>query len=149
MNSATNTAINSHKFVINNIELNNISETVTLISSKAKTIYPPFIRGGDMELIIEEILVNICNYAYPMIDSHRQVEISLDFDEKTKSFFLKIVDFGLDFNPLLKEEPNLELDLEDRPIGGLGIHLVKKLASKVEYSRKNYQNILSLEIHST
>jgi anti-sigma regulatory factor (Ser/Thr protein kinase) len=97
-----------------------------------------------MELASEEALVNVFKYAYP--DKHDgEVEVSCGLDDDTR-FVIEITDSGTPFNPLSLSEPNLTEDVSERPIGGLGIHLIKKMMDEVEYRREGEKNILTLII---
>lgn len=57
---------------------------------------------------------------------------------------VKMEDDGAYFNPLTRPEPDVDLDIDSRPVGGLGIHLVRKLMDTVEYRREGYLNILTM-----
>ena len=94
-----------------------------------------------MELVIEELFVNICNYAYKDGNGYFKMTLSYIGDN------LKIIleDEGVEFNPLDARKPDTSLSAEDRNIGGLGILLVKKNMDNIEYSRKDNKNILVLE----
>ena len=95
-----------------------------------------------IELASEEALVNVFNHAYP--DKHDgEVEVSCGLDDNNK-FVIEIMDSGTPFNPLSLSQPNLTEDVSERPIGGLGIHLIKKMMDEVEYRREGNNNILSL-----
>jgi serine/threonine-protein kinase RsbW len=95
-----------------------------------------------IELASEETLVNVFNYAYP--DKHDgEVEVSCGLDDNNR-FVIEIMDSGTAFNPLSLSEPNLTEDVSERPVGGLGIHLIKKMMDEVEYRREGNNNILSL-----
>jgi serine/threonine-protein kinase RsbW len=94
-----------------------------------------------INLALEEIFSNVINYAYTDKDKHIIiVEFSLD-DNK---LYIKIQDDGQVFNPLEVSEPNISLPVEEREIGGLGIHIVRELMDQVKYSRQNHTNILTL-----
>ena len=95
-----------------------------------------------LELTIEEILVNVMRYAYPK-GNLGTIEVSYAV-EGDKTLFVQISDAGRPFDPLAKDPPNLGLSLADRPVGGLGIFLVKQFARTVQYSRIENRNILSL-----
>jgi len=71
------------------------------------------------------------------------VEVSCGPDDNNR-FVIEIMDSGTPFNPLSLSEPNLTEDVSERPIGGLGIHLIKKMMDEVEYRREGNNNILSL-----
>jgi serine/threonine-protein kinase RsbW len=59
---------------------------------------------------------------------------------------VEVADQGVEFNPLTAAPPDLTLNLEDRPIGGLGIFLVKKLAPSITYRRDRDWNRLTFGI---
>jgi len=58
---------------------------------------------------------------------------------------ITFIDNGVPFDPLQRAEPDTHASLQDRPIGGLGIFLVKKTMNMVEYSYENGQNILTIK----
>jgi len=94
-------------------------------------------------LVVEEVFVNIVSYAYDDTNTNNTVTISInDSDDKT---IITFIDSGKHFNPLIKDDPDLSLDVDERPIGGLGIYLVKKMMDNVEYEYKDNKNILTIE----
>jgi serine/threonine-protein kinase RsbW len=99
-------------------------------------------RLGELELAVEEVLVNICNYAYPQ--SEGNVEITCRQD--AERFTVEIEDRGVSFDFLSAQDPDLSVHLDQRRIGGLGIFLVKKLADDVRYRREGDRNILTLTV---
>ncbi len=98
---------------------------------------------SQIELILEEVFVNISVHAYK--GKPGQVDLSCGI-MKDGDFFLEFVDFGPEFNPLKKSEPKINLPIEQREIGGLGIHLVKKLAKTMEYFRNTSSNRLLIRL---
>lgn len=88
----------------------------------------------------EEIIVNIVHYAYKDEEGNLNIEIENLSDE------LKIIfsDSGVPFNPLTIKEVDTSLPLEERKIGGLGIHLVKKLMDDVQYEFIENKNHLTI-----
>lgn len=88
----------------------------------------------------EEIFTNIKNHAYK--DSSGDAFII--YEIKDDYFELTFKDFGIPFNPLLKEDPDINAKLEDRKEGGLGIYMVKKMMDDVSYEYKNGMNILKI-----
>jgi len=94
-----------------------------------------------MSLVFEELFANIANYAYP--DGNGKVLIDV-FREGTRAV-LRFTDNGFAFDPLAKDDPDISLGIEDRPIGGLGIFLSRKLSDSITYKRENEQNILTVE----
>ena len=96
-----------------------------------------------IDLAIEEAVVNVMQYAYPQ-DTKGTVNIIATIADDTLSFVIS--DSGIAFDPTAKAEVDTTLTAEERPIGGLGIHLVRKIMDEVAYERKDNKNILTLRI---
>lgn len=97
-----------------------------------------------LELLIEEIFVNICRYSYPE-NAPGSVTITCAIP-KSGELSIEVGDQGIEFDPLAAPAPDLTLDLEQRPIGGLGIHLLKTLAGSLSYRREQGWNRLRFGI---
>lgn len=95
---------------------------------------------NQIQLASEEVLVNIINYAYP--DKNGNIEINYSVKEP-KGLEVEILDWGILFNPLELPQPDITAPIEDRKIGGLGIHLVRKIMDEVSYKREQERNILT------
>jgi len=97
----------------------------------------------ELNLAVEELFTNIVFYAY---DDKNEHTIELMFENPEPGCIrISVTDDGKAFNPLEKSvNDNLSKPLEERKIGGLGIHLVKKMVSHLEYQRKDGKNILLL-----
>ena len=91
---------------------------------------------------VEEIFVNIVNYAYG--GKTGEVEIYIDTEESPKTVTIVFKDSGIQYNPLEKEDPDIALSSDERPIGGLGIFMVKKLMDDVIYRYEDGKNILEI-----
>ena len=94
-----------------------------------------------VKLALEEAVTNVILYAYP---DKKDQDIRIDMSYENKRLTIVITDTGTDFNPLERQEPDLTLSLEERPIGGLGIYLVKQLMTEGTYSRSAGKNILTM-----
>ena len=97
----------------------------------------------DVALILDEMVTNVINYAYPDGKPH---DFYLEIEKKDEHLHMRLVDNGVAFDPLKEDVADTESDLEDRPIGGLGIFLVKQLSEDVAYERKNDQNHLFIKV---
>ena len=95
-----------------------------------------------IDMCSEEIFANIAFYAYPEKNGDMEVSISKNSD-KIKLVFK---DEGIPYNPLEKQDPDITLPPEERPVGGLGIYMVKQMADSVSYEYMNGQNILTIII---
>ena len=94
-----------------------------------------------LRLAIEEAVVNVIDYAYPA-GHEGDIEVRIMSDGTTLKTV--ITDFGVAFDPTMKEKADTTLSAEDRQIGGLGILLVREIMDSVNYERINKQNILTL-----
>ena len=94
-----------------------------------------------MNLAIEEAVVNVMSYAYP-VGTMGNVIIEAQANEDCLTF--TIIDNGTPFDPTAKSEVDTTLSAEERPIGGLGIHLVRQLMDSINYERIDNKNILTL-----
>ena len=95
-----------------------------------------------VDLVLEELIVNTVNYGYDD-DARHEIEVMLTSDED--AFTVEIIDDGQAFNPLNDApEPDLDARIEDRPIGGLGVHLMRVMMDEVHYRRKKNKNHLTL-----
>jgi anti-sigma regulatory factor (Ser/Thr protein kinase) len=97
--------------------------------------------SGELELIVEEVLVNIVNYAYPAPGAGR-VAIDARLDDEGVTLVFR--DHGVAFDPLARDIPDVDESFESRPIGGLGIFLTMELASRVCYERRDGSNVLTV-----
>ena len=91
---------------------------------------------------IEEVFVNIANFAYGEGDGDMILRIGLDAENRNITF--KMIDKGTPFNPLKKPDPDITLSAEDREIGGLGIFIAKKTMDTITYVYENGENILTM-----
>jgi anti-sigma regulatory factor (Ser/Thr protein kinase) len=96
-----------------------------------------------IDVAIDELFTNIATYAYG--DSTGNVTVRLDTQEDPRAVLITFIDNGVPYNPLEQEEPDITLAAEDRPIGGLGIFVVKKTMDDMSYDYKDGQNILRIK----
>ncbi|MEH6549839.1 MAG: SpoIIE family protein phosphatase [Pseudomonadales bacterium] len=94
-----------------------------------------------VNMVFDELLSNVISYAYGDEESH---DIEVAMDSVGGRLSISISDDGLPFNPFTRVDPDTALSLEDRDIGGLGIHLVKKVMDEVTYQRRHNRNIVTL-----
>ena len=95
----------------------------------------------EIALATEEILVNIITYGYPETPGDIELHCRITPDRK---LVMEIADWGIPFDPRCIPEPNINLPLEDREDGGLGIWIVRNLTEELHYRRENEKNILTL-----
>ena len=94
-----------------------------------------------IRLALEETVVNVMNYAYPEGETGT-IQILADSNHREVRF--TVIDSGKPFDPTTVLEADTTLDAMNRPIGGLGVLLTRKLMDSVSYCRYDEKNILSL-----
>ena len=94
-----------------------------------------------MNLAIEEAVVNVMTYAYP---TGTTGNINIEAQANDERLKFTIIDSGIPFDPTTKAEVETTLSAEERPIGGLGIYLVRQLMDSINYERVDGKNVLTL-----
>jgi len=97
----------------------------------------PESQRDKMMMALDEALTNVVLYAYPA--EHRGT-VRISFRRDGNSITAEITDQGKPFDPTAHPEPDTNLPIEQRPIGGLGIHMMRKLLTKISYSREQDEN---------
>ncbi|MEA4890107.1 MAG: LytS/YhcK type 5TM receptor domain-containing protein [Clostridiaceae bacterium] len=95
-----------------------------------------------VNLSIDELLTNTLSYGYPE-RGEREISVSLAVQDQT--LVIETRDNASAFNPLEKTEPDISQDIDERPIGGLGIHIVRKMMDEIAYRREAGFNILTMK----
>lgn len=96
-----------------------------------------------LQLTVDEFVNNAVDYGYP---DGRGGEITIGLRHADTQLHVVLTDDGDPFDPLAAPPPDLTGSLEERRIGGLGVHLVKTLASSVAYARTEGRNVLTLTL---
>ena len=94
-----------------------------------------------INLVIEELVLNIMDYGYD--DDQHEIEINLE--SNTESVTIDIIDEGRAFDPLKDAPiPDINAPLEERTVGGLGVHLARTMMDGITYHRDETRNHLQL-----
>lgn len=127
------------------LTLPNDIETIPQLSEFIEGIGEELGMGLDMvmslNLALEEAVVNVMEYAYP---KNTKGEVCIQAIANDKRLKIIISDSGIPFDPTKKEKVDTTLSAEERPIGGLGIHLVREIMDSVNYKYTDRKNILTL-----
>jgi len=97
--------------------------------------------SAGLRLALEETVVNVIYYAYPA-GYRGEVSVLAECDRKNLRF--TVTDSGTPFDPTTVLEADTTLEAEDRPIGGLGVLLTRKMMDSIAYTSRNGQNVLFL-----
>lgn len=93
----------------------------------------------NINLALDEVVLNIIRHGYDDAGEH-QIHVALSLDGGVLT--MRVEDDGKPFDPLDAPPPDFDLPLEDRPVGGLGIHIVRSIMDTVEHRRDSGRNIL-------
>jgi serine/threonine-protein kinase RsbW len=94
-----------------------------------------------LQIVVEELVTNVIHYGgVPPGEPACSVILTAGAGE----LVIVIRDRGAAYNPLLREDPDVTLPADKRPIGGLGVHFCKKLTDAQEYRRDDGWNVLTL-----
>lgn len=121
----------------------NIARATAFVDEQLEAIGCPMKAQIQIDIAIDELFGNIAHYAYRFGVGPATVRV--EFLKEPCAVELTFMDSGIPYNPLAKEDPDLDLSIEERKIGGLGIYMVKKSMDAVFYEYKNGQNILRIQ----
>jgi anti-sigma regulatory factor (Ser/Thr protein kinase) len=121
-------------------DLAELARLAGVVADFANTAELPSEFAGTLNLCLEEVVTNVIVHGYK--EQRGTVRISLT--AQPGEAMAEVEDDGPAFDPLARPAPNLDLPIDERPIGGLGIHLVRNLMDNVTYRRDNGHNRLTL-----
>lgn len=122
-------------------KMDEVARLTTFVKSFCEKLALDRNLASSLRLALEETVVNVISYAYPQGETG-SIFVYADSDRKEVRF--TIVDAGVAFDPTTTLLADTTLDVQNRPIGGLGILLTRKLMDSVSYCRKSNKNVLSL-----
>ena len=96
----------------------------------------------DLCLCLDELVANTMRHGYGGTEGPITVQLSL----ADEALILELRDRALPFNPLEAPAPNLDVPIEERPIGGLGVHIVRELMTSMEYEWDAGENYVTLTL---
>lgn len=121
----------------------NLDKVLSYVDSLLEGAECPAPVQIQIDIAVEEIFVNIANYAYT--PGKGDAILSAELTDGGKTFRMVFKDRGIPYDPLAKEDPDITLSAEERQIGGLGIFMVKKSMDDMQYERtSDGQNILTI-----
>jgi serine/threonine-protein kinase RsbW len=124
-------------------QLTSVPQGITFVANCAITAGVPPQRVAAIELALEEALVNICQYAYRNNTGDVEVRCTRDGAQR---FLIEVIDAGEPFNILTLPPPEPMADLDQHPVGGLGVLLIRSLVDTIAYRREGSRNILQFVV---
>ena len=129
-----------HTLYIKN-ELCELSRVFEFIERNLPSCLSDKRKLSQVKLAIEELVANVIMYAY---GERKDQDIQIEMECRGTLLQVTVIDSGIPFNPLESKDPDLSLSVEERPIGGLGIFLVKQLMTELRYERASGKNVLTM-----
>jgi serine/threonine-protein kinase RsbW len=125
--------------------MENLERMIDFVLSGSKGVGFSKKEENEIHVASEEILVNIINHAYPELSEPKEVLIRCTHLRRKPGIRIEFIDSGVPFDPLKNPDPDTALPIEERPIGGLGLFIVRNVMSSVQYRRTGNQNRLTVE----
>jgi sigma-B regulation protein RsbU (phosphoserine phosphatase) len=127
-------------------ELSEIENVNASFEKFARDHNLPAVISQKMGIAFDDLLSNVISYAYRDDRAH---EIDIKAELAGSRLTISISDSGVPFNPLGIRAPDTGLSVDERELGGLGIHIVRNLVDEISYQRRINRNILSVIMHTT
>lgn len=124
--------------------VDNLPQVMQFTEGCLETAGCPIRAQMQISLAVEEIFVNIASYAYASEGKKGQAVIHVETAGDPERIEITFMDWGVPYNPLEKEDPDVSASSKERKIGGLGIFLTKKSMDDVSYEYRDSMNILKL-----
>lgn len=122
-------------------EIPEINKLAAFIEELGEELNLPPDLVFNLNLVLEEAISNVILYAYP---KEERQEILLTARKSDKNLIFVLTDSGKEFDPTQAPDADITLSSEERPIGGLGIYLIRKIMNEVAYQRIEGKNVLTL-----
>ena len=113
----------------------------TFLNEAAEEWDLPLSILNSLNLVVEEAFTNIVSYGY---DDDLEHIVELQLERDSGELRILIADDGHEYDPTARADPDISLGADDRPVGGLGIYLIRKIMDSVEYRRAGNKNQLSM-----
>lgn len=121
----------------------NIPVVTAFVDEQLEALNCPLKAQMQIDIAIDELFGNIAQYAYnPDIGS---ATVRVEVSEDPLAVIITFIDGGIPYDPLKADDPDITLSAEDRPLGGLGIYMVKKSMDAITYEYRDGKNILSIK----
>ena len=123
--------------------LANLEKVLAFVDAELEKLDCPMKEQMQIDVAVEELFVNIANYAY--VPREGSATIRMESQPEAGTVAITFIDRGIPYNPVAKPDPDVTLSAEDRKIGGLGIFMVKKMMDDMRYENKDGKNILTFK----
>lgn len=132
------------KSLVVDATLENLNKVISFVEKQLKAADCPAKIIRQISVSVEEIYVNVVNYAYGGTVGSCEITSRLEISNEENRFILTVSDRGKPFNPIEEAAPDITLPLQERRIGGLGIFMVKESMDEISYERISGCNVLTI-----
>lgn len=122
-------------------DIEEVPQLAAFVDEVCETVGFDMSTTMSLNLALEEAVVNVMDYAYP---SGTKGDVTIEAIADPQQLTFKVIDSGTPFDPTAEKEVDTTLSAEERPIGGLGIHLVRHIMDSISYERTDGMNVLTL-----
>lgn len=122
--------------------LANLEKVLAFVDAELEKLDCPMKEQMQIDVAVEELFVNIANYAY--VPREGSATIRMESQPEAGTVAITFIDRGIPYNPVAKPDPDVTLSAAERKIGGLGIYMVKKSMDTMTYERLDGQNVLTI-----
>ena len=121
----------------------NIAVVTDFVNEELEMLDCPMKAQMQIDVAIDELFGNIAHYAYDPQTGPATVRVEVEDDPM--AVVITFIDHGKPYDPLAQDDPDTSLSADDRPIGGLGVFLVKKTMDDISYEYRDGKNILRIK----
>ena len=133
-----------HKQFVFTNKIEEVEKLPGILEELHEAVAIPPAMEASLNLAIEEALVNVIQYAYPQ-GTEGRILLDIDWEEERQTLRFTLTDQGTHFDPTMAPDAISELSLQERPIGGLRIFLIRQIMDRIEYNYQNQSNIMVME----
>ena len=123
--------------------LENLDPVQAFIEERLEAAGCPIKAQMQIGVAVEEIFVNIAQYAYA--PGSGEAVVCVESSEEARSVTIRFADRGVPYDPLARQDPDITLPAEQRDVGGLGVFMTKKLMDEMSYEYRDGQNVLTMK----
>ena len=126
-------------------EIPKLSDVLDLVHNELAQRRCPITVQHQLDIVIEELFVNVCNYAYEGAEGPGKCRVEYVYNANPHALVVSITDWGVPFDPLAHDDPEMPSSASETRVGGLGIFMVKRLTDDVTYLRDGDANVVAIK----
>ena len=126
--------------------LDNFEKIEDFVRQQLEEAGCPSKAANQVLIAVEELVVNVCSYAYPDAADNGPGPLRVHFTSRSNpnAVVIEVGDDGVPFNPLEQDDPERPESLEEAKVGGLGLAITRKIMNEVEYAREGIANVTTI-----